>query len=266
MFGEEAKFLSVVSDMVYKDIVKVHDLSWTVSWIMVQLSIERQRGQLKKMWHKVKVEMLLHWLQTVLILNNNNVYLIAALLSLSLQPLQWIQYSMYNVSCWATTNLRVLFHIKLEIFWDLYFPILTCVVSLYPPNFWILTWQWMFLAVLFLSYYCTFQFVPFFRAESMVKVKQSHYRPGQALRFPGGWDSQVSRQMAHEGSMVVSPTHWLISVRGWVNPRAIVWPEGLCQWKTLDLLICSAGPQPTALPRTPQSPWQCCEFVDILLK
>ena len=40
-----------------------------------------------------------------------------------------------------------------------------------------------------------------------VRVNQSHYSPGQALRFPGLSDSQISRQSTHECGKVVSPMH-----------------------------------------------------------
>ena len=56
----------------------------------------------------------------------------------------------------------------------------------------------------------------------------------QVLRVPGGWGFQISRQSLLEGGKVIRPTHRpplpsgnIPGTHFWVNPRAIVRPEGL---------------------------------------
>jgi len=84
-----------------------------------------------------------------------------------------------------------------------------------------------------------------------VKVRQFHYRPGQAQRAPGGWGSQISRQSAHECGKCCQPYapaaftprkySWYSFLLEAVNPRAIVGPEGLCQWR---IPVTSSGIEP----------------------
>jgi hypothetical protein len=75
-----------------------------------------------------------------------------------------------------------------------------------------------------------------------VKVKQSLYKPGQALWVAESWGSQISRQSTHEGGKFIRHMHCLplpprkyswysFLLKGWIDPKAIVWPEWLCQWK-----------------------------------
>ena len=55
------------------------------------------------------------------------------------------------------------------------------------------------------------------RVKIKVKVKQSLYRPGQALRSPGEVETpRISRQSTHEGGKVVGRTY-----RPFLTPRSI---------------------------------------------
>jgi len=105
-----------------------------------------------------------------------------------------------------------------------------------------------------------------------VKLKQSLYKPGQALRVAECWGSQISRQSAHEGGKLLMPMHWptvppqkiflvLISVRGWGDPKAIAWPEWLCQWKIQMTLL---GIEATTFRLAAQCLDQLCHCMPLL--
>ena len=96
------------------------------------------------------------------------------------------------------------------------------------------------------------------------KVMQPHYRPRgfqeiEAPRYQDSWHMKVVRLSALRTSRIYPHEIFLvlISVRGWVNHRAIVQSEGLCQWKIpviplgIEPVTFRLVPQPTAQPCTP---------------
>ena len=90
----------------------------------------------------------------------------------------------------------------------------------------------------------------------ILKVNQSLYRPGQTLRVPGAWGSQISRHSAREGGKVVSPTH-----RPPLPPKKCYWYSFLLQ---VESTTCSGALYQWKIPLTPatfQLAAQCLDQV-----
>jgi hypothetical protein len=111
------------------------------------------------------------------------------------------------------------------------------------------------------------------------KVQPSLYNPGQTLRVPRCWTSQISRHSAHEGGKVGKPTHRPTLPPGNIHDTDFCYRLSRYQGnsaagrimsmkntsdtienRTRDHPTCSAMLQTTALPRTPTVRKKCTKY------
>ena len=91
------------------------------------------------------------------------------------------------------------------------------IIFFYIPHmvlnfyYWGLYYYYFNLIIIIEQSYCflgtTFRVITVVARLHYIHTKATHYRPGQALRAPGGWGSEIAKQSAQNGGNVVSPTH-----------------------------------------------------------